>query len=123
MDWIEIGRNNLEAAKRMMTIEPRTATSRAYYAAHAVLAHVLVNAGYVCPPGRQTPPHAAQSRLIERHLGKLGRRGIREARATLTRLHSRRIDADYRRNVTIDQAVSRQAVRDAASLMTLLEAR
>lgn len=123
MTWIEIGKNNLQAAKRTLNEEPRSAASRAYYAAHVVLTSGLVQAGYPLPAGRQTPPHEPQANLIGRHLAHLGAAAVREARAIIRRLYSRRLDADYRRTATVDRAVALESVRDASTLFQLLDAR
>ena len=123
MTWDEIGKNNLQAAKRTLDDQPRSSASRAYYAAHVVLADALVTAGYPLTPGRQTPPHVAQAQLIGAHLGGRGPAFVREARAVVRRLYARRLDADYRRTVTVDRAIARESVRDASTLFELLEVR
>ena|SRR5690348_5627803 len=121
MTWSEIGKNNLQAAKRTLQDEPRSSASRAYYAAHVVLAEALVDAGCRLTAGQQTPPHAAQARLIGAHLAHRGASFVREARSAIRRLHARRLDADYRRTVTVDRSIARESVRDASTLFELLE--
>jgi uncharacterized protein (UPF0332 family) len=123
MTWIEIGRNNLQAAKRTLTDEPRSAASRAYYAAHVVLADALVGHGCPLQAGRQTPPHNAQAKLIGSHLAHRGASFVRELRAVIRRLQARRIDADYKRTVTVDRALALDSIRDASTLFEMLSVR
>ncbi len=120
MTWPEIGKNNLRAAKRTLEEEPRSSTSRAYYAAHVVLADVLVQAGYTLSLGRQTPPHAHQAKLVGQHLAHYGVSSVRELRAVVRRLYARRIDADYKQTVTVDRSTAMDSIRDASTLFRLL---
>ncbi|MGA2497644.1 MAG: HEPN domain-containing protein [Tepidisphaeraceae bacterium] len=121
MTWSEIGKNNLQAAKLNLAGQPRSAASRAYYAAHVVLAEKLVANGCPLSPGRQTPAHAAQASLIGRHLAHEGTKVVRELRAVIRRLYARRIDADYKRNVTMDRLLAMESIRDASTLFQLLK--
>ena len=123
MTWNEIGQNHLQAARQLVVDHPRSATSRAYYAARVALAEALVNAGYSLPPRRETPPHQQQVMLIGVHLTKRSVRDVRELRTLMRRLYSRRIDADYKRTVTVDRSVAREAVRDASLVFRLLNLR
>jgi len=123
MTWPKIGTNHLQAAKRTLDEYPRSAASRAYYAAHVLLTHALVAAGYRPPSGRQTPPHAAQAKLIGSHLAGMGVAVVRELKTAIRRLYARRIDADYRRTVTFDRAAALESIRDASTLFKDLEAR
>jgi len=120
MTWIDIGRSNLEAAKRWAREFPRSSSSRAYYAAHAVLAGSLIRAGYKPGAGRQTPPHDRQGTLISSFLGKLGRRSVRELSAVIRRLYAYRLDADYRQTVSVDTARAKESIRDACTMFRLL---
>ena len=121
MEWNEIGRDNLRAARRARNEHARTAVSRAYYAFHAVLTDALVAAGYELAPNRQTPPHAAQPNLIGEHFGSKGMQFVRDLRAIYRRLYAARLDADYNRRASVDPAVSLQAIRDAHRAFLLLE--
>jgi hypothetical protein len=121
MDWDGIGRDSLQSARRSHGMHSRSAVSRAYYAAHSVLTHALVDAGYQLAANRQTPPHAAQPNLIGVHLALRGRRFVQELRSRVRRLYAARLDADYNQRVTIDQKVSLQAIRDAYSIFLMLE--
>jgi hypothetical protein len=120
MTWNDLGRDSLSAAREVRVAHPRSGISRAYYAAHSVLAQALLDEGYTTPPNRQTPPHDAQPGLIRRHLSARGARFVRELQAVIRRLYAARLDADYNRRVTIDQEVSRQAVRDAHAVFVML---
>ena len=123
MTWVEIGTGNLAAAKLLVTGQPRSAVSRAYYAAHVVLAHALIKNGYVPPAPRQTQPHGLQAKLIGLHLGSLGTGGVSRVRQVMRRLYGRRIDADYKRTVTTGRASALEAVRDATTLFLVLGVR
>ena len=120
MTWIEIGKNHLQAAKQTLQEHPRTCAFRAYYAAHVVLAESLIQAGYRLASGRQTPPHAQQAKLIGSHLAGKGGHTVRELRRVIRRLYNHRLDADYRRTVTVDRASALESVRDASVLFQLL---
>ena len=120
MTWADIGRSHLAAAKQVAAEHPRSATSRAYYAAHVIVSDALLSAGYVPPAHKQTAPHDAQPSLITKHLSGLGRRTVRELRTTLRRLYERRIDGDYKRTVTVDMRLARDSLRDASAIFGLL---
>jgi uncharacterized protein (UPF0332 family) len=120
MTWTQIGKKNLHAAKQLANLHPRSSSSRAYYAAHAVLADALAKAGYLPGRGRQTPPHDQQRSLISSHLATKGQRVVRELRAVIWRLYAYRLDADYRRTVAVDRARALESVRDACTLFRLL---
>ena len=120
MNWNAIGRDSLVAARELQSSRPRSAVSRSYYAAHAVLASALVVAGYVPAGNRQTPPHAAQAKLIGLHLATRGQWFVRELRTIVRRLYAARIDADYDRRTTVDRSVAKRAVRDAHVVFLML---
>jgi len=121
MEWNDIGRENLRAARLSQTLQARSAVSRAYYAMHAVLTNALIGAGYVPAANRQTPPHNAQPNLIGQHLAAEGHEFVRDLRAICRRLYAARLDADYNRRVTVDARMSLQAVRDAHRAFRMLE--
>jgi|ERR1700722_15424302 len=118
MTWTEIGKNHLQAAKRTLDEQPRSSASRAYYAAHVVLAEALVQAGCILQPGRQTPAHNAQAQLIGRHLTPQPK--VRELKAAIRKLYTRRIDADYKRTASVDRASALESVRAASTIFQLL---
>jgi uncharacterized protein (UPF0332 family) len=120
MAWIEIGRNNLDAAKRTKSEFPRTCASRAYYAAHVILAQNLADAGYVPPLEMQTPPHSRQVILVDNYLGYKGPNTVRELRSAMRRLYKRRLDADYNRRITVDPPTAQECLRDACTVFKLL---
>ena len=120
MTWIEIGKSHLSAAKSLRALHPRSSVSRSYYAAHVILAESLQNAGYVSADGRQTQPHNSQAKLIGVHLGHLAPKVVRELRAVIRRLYTRRIDADYKKNMTVDASTAVQSIQDVSTLFVLL---
>jgi hypothetical protein len=120
MEWHDIGRDSLRAARAAQGLFARSAVSRAYYACHSVLTAALVDAGYQAANNRQTPPHNAQARLVGDLLDERGASYVRELRSIVRRLYAARLDADYNRRVTIDHAVSLQAIRDAHRALVML---
>ncbi len=120
MTWSEIGKDSMQAAKQILNSSPRSCVSRAYYAAHVVLTESLLNAGCTLETGRQTPPHLAQAKLVGQYLAGMGDARVREIRAVIRRLYARRIDADYKRTITVDQVAARDSVRDVSTLFSLL---
>ncbi len=123
MTWDELAIDLLRAAKSLVDSHPRSAASRAYYAAHIALAKALQANGYVPMAGGATQPHRLQSRLIERHLGHMGAGTVRSLRRAFSRLYSRWIDADYVRRAMIDRAIALESVRDAVSVLWALDVR
>ena len=120
MTWSEIGKSSLKAAKRTLNDYPRSSASRAYYAAHVVLAESLAKAGYLPPFERQTPPHSRQATLVSSHLSQMGPARVRELQSAVRRLYSRRLDADYNQRVTVDPPTARECLRDASTVFKLL---
>lgn len=123
MTWDELAIDLLKAAKAMLTTHPRSAASRAYYAAHIALAKSLQANGFAPDQGYSTQQHRRQSRLIGQHLGHLGSQEVRELRQLFSRLYTRRIDSDYVRRVTIDRGIALESVRDASAVFVTLDVR
>jgi uncharacterized protein (UPF0332 family) len=122
MTWNEMSVSSLAVAQAVSRDHARSAVSRAYYSAHVALAQRLLDEGYVPPAGVQTQPHRDQARLIKRYLAGLGQAGVRQMVTAFGRLYSRRIDADYKRTVTIDRAVALDSLRDTAFILHVLKA-
>jgi uncharacterized protein (UPF0332 family) len=120
MTWTDIEKNNLEAAQKALQEYPRTCASRAYYAAHVVLADALVAAGCAIGLRRQTPPHQQQAKLIGQYLGNLGVKRVRHLRSAIRRLYTHRLEADYMRTVALDSSVALGSLRDACEVFKLL---
>jgi uncharacterized protein (UPF0332 family) len=123
MTWIEIGKSNLKAAKRLVVEHPRSSASRAYYAAHVVLTDALLRSGYIARPNAQTAPHRDQAILIGRHLSGKGFAVVKELRSLIRRLYAYRIDADYKRTVVVDPSLAKDSIRNASTLFRLLGVR
>ena len=123
MTWFEIGHNSLQAAKRTLSEHPRSSASRAYYAAHVVLTEALANEGWSAQTNSQTPPHHLQAKLIGQYLSYKGDRFVRELRTLVRRLYDRRLDADYRRTVTVDRSIALDSVRDSTTVLIMLGVR
>lgn len=114
MTWIEIAKDHLAAAQMVVRKHPRCAASRAYYAAHCLIANALINAGYTLPTHRQTHSHQEQPGLVRRYLNS------RRISTLATRLYTVRIDADYNRRATVDFRLGMEAIRDASEVFKLL---
>jgi hypothetical protein len=123
MTWDELAIDMLKAAKALLRAHPRSAASRAYYAAHIALAKALEMRGFVPDRGFSTQQHKRQSRLIGQYLVSLGARGVREMRQAFSRLYTRRVDADYVRRVSMDRAIALESVRDASAVLAALGVR
>jgi uncharacterized protein (UPF0332 family) len=118
MTWAEMAVSSLAAAKKLLSDHPRASASRSYYAAHVALTEQLLKVGYVPPKGRQTQPHAGQSGLIRKKLAlSLGAVATKQMTAAFSRLYSRRIDADYNCNVTVDRSTALESIRNSASVL------
>jgi uncharacterized protein (UPF0332 family) len=114
MTWDDMAIDLLQAAKMLLVDHPRSAASRAYYAAHIALAKQLQANGFVPGAGQSTHPHLRQVALIDRFLSHMGQKRVAELRRVFRRLYSRRIDADYVRRVTFDYQTALESVRDAS---------
>ena len=122
MTWAEMAQSSLNAARTVASEHPRASVSRSYYAAHVALTEQLLGLGYVPPKGRQTQPHLQQSKLIKENLTVDFRaKVIKHLVAAFSRLYTRRIDADYKRTVTIDRRTALDSLRDAASVLRLFQ--
>ena len=122
MTWAQMARSSLNVAKLVVSEHPRTSVSRSYYAAHVALAEQLLGNGYIPPTGRQTQPHRDQSKLIKEKLnGVFGANATKRLGAAFSRLYARRIDADYKRTVTVDRGTAVDSLRDAASVLQLFK--
>jgi uncharacterized protein (UPF0332 family) len=121
MAWLELAQNNLLAAKRMCKAHPRSAVSRAYYAAHVALASALISAGYVPTAPYETPPHKHQSALIAAHLARSGPVLVSDLGLAISRLYKSRLDADYSQLASIDASHAKEAIRDAVEIFALLK--
>ncbi len=121
MSWREIARDHLLAAKRMCKAHPRSATSRAYYAAHVLLSDALASSGYRPTVGRETAPHKEQRTLIASHFSPKGPEFVGDLTLAVSRLYKRRLDADYSRLAVIGSTEAREAIRDAVEVFTILK--
>jgi uncharacterized protein (UPF0332 family) len=121
MAWETIARDHLLAAKRMCKAHPRSAISRAYYAAHVLLTDALIGAGYVPTPPYETVPHKRQAIEVARHLASRGTALVTDLSLAITRLYKSRLDADYSRLAPMDAVRAKEAIRDAVEIFGLLQ--
>ncbi len=119
--WFEIARNHLLPAKRMCKAHPRSAVSRAYYAAHVLLTDALIGNGYVPVPPYETAPHKQQALLVAQYLASGGPLLVADLSQAVSRLYKRRLDADYSRLVAVDAVSAKDAIRDAVEVFALLK--
>ena len=113
--------DSYRAAQKLHGVHPRSCASRAYYAAHAAVTRALLKAKYVPPAPLHSPPHRQIAGLIDSHLLGLGRSTRKELRASMRRLYSARLMADYSEARPIDRSDAMKSVRDAASVLKTLE--
>ena len=113
--WQEIGIENFQAGRELLDGgRYRSSVSRFYYAAFCVLTHELSLVGVDFGGDQETPNHKALPKLIRQHLTlSVGQKA--EVVATVRRLYSARISADYQRRTT-DEAITRSILRDAAKV-------
>jgi hypothetical protein len=111
MTWMQIGQDHLRAAKQLVRQHPRSAVSRAYYAAHVTLTQRLSENGWVAPANRQTPEHHRQSFLAGQFLAS-----PKAPRQLIAGLYRRRLDADYNKRSHVGHDIAIQAVREACEL-------
>ena len=120
MAWTDMARDNLLAAKRMCKAHPRSAVSRAYYAAHVLVADALMAAGFAPTPPYETAPHRQQANLIAFHLAPRGPHFISDLSLAISRLYHRRLDADYSQLASVVSEQAKEAIRDAVEVFALL---
>lgn len=121
MAWVELARDNLLAAKRMCKAHPRSAVSRAYYAAHVLVTNALIAAGYVPTPPYETAPHKQQANLVGVHLSAGGPQFVSDLSLAISRLYKSRLDADYSQLAWVGLGHAKEAVRDAVEIFALLK--
>ena len=121
MAWVALAQNNLLAAKRMCKAHPRSAVSRAYYAAHFLVTNALIGAGYVPTPPYETAPHKQQANLIGARLAGGGAQFVNNLSLAVSRLYKSRLDADYSQLAAVDSAQAKEAIRDAVEIFELLQ--
>jgi len=90
-------------------VHPRSAVSRAYFAAYARVTASLVLSGVTLPP-RGNPTHRSLAPLIENHLNGLTKQKAFKVARLVVRLQSLRVFADYGPRDTVDQSHVRQCL-------------
>ena len=128
--WSKIAVGNKRAAQRLSSGQEfnaaqrlngagyyRSSVSRSYYAAFSAVTDVLLRSGAVFPAGYECPPHRDVPVLLERYMQQLGRRKLSEVKGAVRRLYSARLEADYRERARIDEAIARNALRDACRVL------
>ena len=117
--WQEIAVENFQSARELMAVKRyRSSVSRFYYAAFSIVTEKLSEQG-IAFGEQETPNHKALPKLIKLHL-PLESRAKSDCVSITRRLYAARIAADYRLQTT-NEAVAREARRDAALLFRYLE--
>lgn len=120
--WRDIATENEEAAKELLRAGRfRSAVSRAYYAAYAIVTGKLVEAGAVPKTGESNPSHKALPLMVEGNLPGLSAWERRDLKSTTRRLYSTRIDADYRSTTDVDRGTAVQSLSDLGRAVRLLK--
>lgn len=121
--WEDVGVDSFRAAVELFDAggsRYRSAVSRFYYAAFALLTHELSRRGGApFHAGRETPSHAELPRLIEAHLIQFGEERRANLARTVAELYRDRLDADYSVQ-RIDKTAAMRAYRRAAAVFTYL---
>jgi len=120
--WEDVGVNSFRAAVELFDAggsRYRSAVSRFYYAAFALLTHELSRRGAPFHAGRETPSHAELPRLIEAHLNQFSEQRRANLARTVAELYRDRLAADYSRE-RVDKAAARDAYRRATNVFTYL---
>ena len=111
---------SLRAAKKLLDASHhRSSVSRASYAAYAGITARLVRRGTVFARGWNNPQHELLPRFIN-NSGAFDHSERKLLNRAIRRLRLRREDADYRPRNLVDEAIAREAVRDAASALYVL---
>lgn len=120
--WEDIGVDNFRVAVELFDAggsRYRSAVSRFYYAAFAVLTHELSRRNAPFHVGRETPSHAELPRLIETCLTQFSEQRRANLARTVAELYRDRLAADYSRE-RVDKAAVRDAYRRATNVFTYL---
>ena len=120
--WKEISVDSLFAAKELLAAGRwRSSTSRAYYTIYACAASQLTGRA-TFPPGRDGPSHEALPDMIYDFLTKLSIHDRMLYSTICGQMYVRRIYADYRPSMTVDQQLAREAVIWCEAFLKVMEA-
>jgi uncharacterized protein (UPF0332 family) len=108
--WREVANDNYGAASELVNRERwRSAISRAYYAAFALVAGALKRKGVAMPRDWEGPAHVKMAALVCDHLTEL--RDVRwRVFHCVRRLYALRLDADYRPSLASNNGEARSAL-------------
>jgi uncharacterized protein (UPF0332 family) len=119
--WRDIATENEEAAKDLLRARRyRSAVSRAYYAAYAMITGRLTTSGAV-GAGDRNPSHKTLPLMVEGNLGGLSDWQRRDLKATTRRLYDMRPDADYRATTHVGKRTAVQSLSDLGRAVRLLK--
>lgn len=119
--WRDIATENEQAAKELLRAgRYRSAVSRAYYSAYAMVTHRLVSSGAVPKRDTQNPSHRALPMMVEGNLAGLSDWHRRDLKSATRRLYEARLDADYRPGVVVDRAVAVRSLSELAITVGLI---
>jgi uncharacterized protein (UPF0332 family) len=121
MTWLAMARENLVAAKSLLTdARWRSAVSRAYYAAYGEVTGKLEDK-VSFPAGLYGPSHDNLPKLILNSLSAISLAERRRIKLAAIRLYRQRIAADYRPGEYVGAEEAGIAVRDASFIFRTLE--
>lgn len=123
-EWMDMARDALKAAGQCLRHGCyRSSVSRSYYAMLAAVTAALLNSGLTPPARRDTWSHPKLQELVIEALAKtLSLRHGRQIRKWLSGAYKSRIDADYKRTVTVNETTARRQLSDATAVIRRLEA-
>lgn len=121
MTWEELSRETYRAARLLLAHDRfRGAVNRSYYAAYAAVTSRLAARGVQFGYGGNNPTHEQLPQLILHNLDVAVHQRRRLA-AAIRRLRLGRVEADYVPAAFLDEHTARDLVRDAGSVLEILE--
>ena len=120
-NWLEMSQDCLKSAQKLLDEGLyRRSISSSYYAAYCAITAELVTKSVSFAHGWQNPPHDQAANLIINRL-TIPYPARYRLRKIIQILRGARENADYRPNVSIEEAYARECLRLAARLARTLE--
>jgi uncharacterized protein (UPF0332 family) len=121
--WEQLALDSLRAAKLLLQEGfLRSCVNRSYFGAYAAATARLAERRVQFPHGGNNPTHEQLPRLILNNL-ELSEHNGRRVAAAVRRLRYGRAEADYIPAAHLDRGLARDFVRDASTVLELLEVR
>ena len=123
--WLGLASSNLSTARTVREADPRSACSRAYYAAYAAGHAILLHARELPREGLGTWAHAdlplAVKAVLNRGTLPCGQQPAASAKIQLECCRALRVDADYSPARAVKSAQAYDACRHAGAVVALAE--